>query len=148
MSSASLQDLYHQTVLEHAVNPRGFQTGLDATHQASRENLVCGDQVEIHLQLEGNQLQQAAFSGESCAICTASASLLCVQAENCDVGSFQRTAALLLELLDRNNAEPVTGIDQELMPLAGVLRFPARINCARLPWQAALDALANDPDQT
>ena len=144
MKPAALQDLYHRTVLEHAVNPRGFGDELESTHQASRDNLVCGDHVQIQLRVENGRIRQAAFNGESCAICTASASLLCAQGEGSDVADFHEIAQNLLQSLDPDPSGSTVQLHENLVPLTGVLRFPARINCARLPWQAALDAITGN----
>ena len=142
MTPGSLQDLYHQTILEHAVNPRGLDAALQATHQADRDNTVCGDRVEIRLEVGDSRIRQAAFSGESCAICTASASLLCEQIEDTAVEDFLQQSRRLLAALQAGSPSAHPDLDEALIPLTGVLGFPARINCARLPWLAARDALA------
>ena len=67
--------LYQQVVLDHYRNPhhRGVLDG--CTHAADGANPLCGDRLRIELRCEGGRIGDMAFTGEACAIATATASV-------------------------------------------------------------------------
>jgi nitrogen fixation NifU-like protein len=100
-------------------------------------NALCGDRVDIHLRVTGEQVEAAAFDGEACAICRASASMLCGLAPARPVAWLRSLSARLHQALGGFE----TTLPEELEPLLGVRRYPSRRRCATLPWEAAVKAL-------
>ena len=138
-----LSRLYRETIKQHAAEPVGFRGEIDATHENEADNPLCGDRILIQLKIRDGQVEAAAFDGEACAICTASASLLCENITGQPVEHLlQLHSQLQAALTDSapggstENSEP-----PELRPLLGVKPFPSRIRCALLPWIAAKNAL-------
>jgi len=133
-----LADLYRETILQHAADPVGFGQKIEDTHRNELYNPLCGDRIEVQLRIVNNQVESAAFTGEACTICMASASLLCATTPG-------KPAAWLEELHTRLHAALEGGQDLDgaevLKPLLGVRLYPSRIRCATLPWSAALGAL-------
>ena len=72
-----LAQLYRDAIRHHAANPVGYRQAIDATHRHEEYNPLCGDRIELALRIENQRVESAAFDGEACAICMASASLLC-----------------------------------------------------------------------
>ena len=85
-SAPELLKLYRETVLQHTIEPVGFRADIDATHVNEQYNPLCGDRVEIRFRIAGTTIEAAAFDAESCAICMASASLLCQEISGQQVG--------------------------------------------------------------
>ena len=155
MSGTSLDELYREIILENAADPCGHGAAIDATHRAEGSNPLCGDVVDLHLRVEGETVTAAAFHGESCAICTAAASLLCRQAPGRAVAELPASSHLLhgryvewaeTQALQRGFERALGGDDTAacpdfLEPMLGVRRYPARIACALLPWETAGRAL-------
>lgn len=138
-STPTLAELYREVILAHAARPVGYQVAVDATHNAEGSNPLCGDHVTLQLQIEDAQVLAAAFTGESCAICTASASLLCEHLPGRPIAE--------VAVLAESFANAVAGQDDAacpafLQPMLGVRQYPARLQCALLPWRTAQDALA------
>ncbi len=69
-------DLYREIILDHHRHPRHFGTLPKPTHEAHRENTLCGDEVTLQLKVVKGRVADVAFSGSGCAITTAAASLL------------------------------------------------------------------------
>ena len=69
-------DLYQELVLEHKRAPRNFGHLPHPTHQAQGTNPQCGDQVAVELQVQDGRVQDIRFSGQGCAICMASSSMM------------------------------------------------------------------------
>lgn len=130
--------LYRDTIKQHAADPVGYRQEIDATHQYEEYNPLCGDRILVQLRITDKQVEAAAFEGEACAICMASASLLCDNTPGHPVSHLEDLHDLLQAAL--GSSEEIDGID-ELKPLLGVRPFPSRIRCATLPWTAAKKAL-------
>ena len=135
----ALSGLYLDAVKRHAADPVGFREEIEATHQHEEFNPLCGDRILLQLRIVSGRIDAAAFDGEACAICRASASLLCEQAPGCSVDDLVKQQQELSELLESGAGTP--GIDA-LTPLLGVRPYPSRIQCATLPWKAAARATA------
>ncbi|MGD8356730.1 MAG: iron-sulfur cluster assembly scaffold protein [Lysobacterales bacterium] len=147
--SAAPQDrlvrLYQEAIRRHAAEPTGFRQAIEPTHRHEAWNPQCGDRVEILLRLSGETIEAAAFEGEACAICLASASILCGIAPGQPAVRLQQLHDALSDAL---RAEETTDGDDlrlqpELRPLLGVRPYPSRIRCATLPWIAASNALTD-----
>ena len=144
-AAARLEALYRDTILRHAGAPVGHGRHLHATHRAEGRNARCGDHVELRLEIDGRRIHDLGFDGESCAICTASASLLCATMQGRLVPELEETTHRLVHALDQPNPGPRdAALPEALQPLLGVRAHPARLNCALLPWTTALDALDRD----
>jgi nitrogen fixation NifU-like protein len=101
-----------------------------ATAVAEDVNPLCGDRVRMAVALDGPRLRAVRFTGDSCAICTASADVLAELAEG-------RDAADALAL----------GVADVLEVLATDVR-PTRMRCVTLPvsvLSAALGAREDGP---
>ena len=137
-----LRDLYQEVVLEHARKPRNFRRLERATHRAEGMNPLCGDEISLELEVDGDLVKETGFQGKGCAISRASASLMTSEVKGRNRGEvdalFERVHALL-------TAGPSSGVDAEtlgkLSVLSGVWEFPARVKCASLPWHTLRAAL-------
>ena len=142
--SDELAQLYRDAIKRHAAEPVGYRVPIDATHRHEEYNPLCGDRIEVALIVRDGSVDAAAFDGEACAICMASASLLCSLAPGQTPPELRALGRLLQQSLGIP-AAPDPGRDHELpcplRPLLGVRPYPSRIRCATLPWTAAVRAL-------
>ena len=69
-------DIYREIILDHYRNPRnkGKIAGPDVSIHDS--NPLCGDEIDIHMKIEGDKIKDIKFEGRGCAISQASASML------------------------------------------------------------------------
>ena len=139
--SLALDDLYQDLVLEHKRAPRHFGVLAAPTHEAQGRNPQCGDEVRVQLRVEGDRVRDIAFSGQGCAICVASTSMMteAVLGEEVEAARAlqQRFRAMLT-----GQAEPGERPLGKLESLAGVRDYPSRVKCALLGWHALMHALA------
>ena len=142
-----LSRLYRETVMRHAREPVGYERAIGSTHRHEEHNPQCGDRIVMKFRVAGERIEAAAFEGEACAICMASASMLCEEfAEGSVGGLVGMHDALLLALGVRVSGDD-DGMQRpaptaQLSALLGVKKYPSRIRCATLPWTAALSALS------
>lgn len=125
------QKLYQQALLSHHKNPVGYNQEINHNVSASGNNSACGDEITVQVQMNDKQLYKIAFSGDSCAICRASASMMCESLINISVETAKKHIKMSLDCL----SEQQDVFPENIAPLAAVKQYPVRIQCAQLPWQ-------------
>jgi len=135
-----LRDLYQEVIFDHYRTPRNYGPLASANRDAEGHNPLCGDQVKLHLQVEGGVIHDAHFEGSGCAISTASASLMTEMLK----GRREEEALRLMDEFQRmvTGAGDPEGLGK-LEALAGVREFPQRVKCATLAWHTMQAALEN-----
>lgn len=134
-----LSRLYRDIILHHSSHPVGLNKVIRVTCSNEQFNPLCGDRVIIMLQVAEGVIQDAAFEGESCAICTASASMLCELIPGVSHKEFSKLHDMLEQSLV--SGEEIAS-PEALKALLGVRKYPSRIKCVTLPWIAATRALS------
>jgi len=147
-----LRDLYQSVIVEHARAPRNFRKPDDADSSAHGDNPMCGDQVTVYLRFSNGTVADAAFVGQGCAICLASASVMTELLRGRTVEQCERLFREFEDLcrLGRFDRMSVPQDDvaalEHLRVFSGVHAFPVRIRCATLAWDTMREALLMDPD--
>ena len=136
-------DLYQEVVLEHKRAPRNFGHLDHPTHQARGTNPQCGDNIAVELELRDGCVHDIRFSGQGCAICIASASMMGEAVKGREVEMARQLQQHFRAVLT-GEAEPENAPLGKLVSLAGVRRYPSRIKCALLGWHALMHALAQE----
>jgi nitrogen fixation NifU-like protein len=140
-SSAELQAAYQDLILDHYRKPRNRGRIPGAEASAAMSNPLCGDEIEIDLAFDGERVRDARFEGRGCSIAQASASMLTELVRG-------KTRAEVRALRERVRTMLTGGpIDETLGPLvalSGVARFPTRVPCALMAWDAAERALGSE----
>jgi len=146
---SELSELYQQVILDHNKKPRNFRKLETANRKAEGYNPLCGDQLNVYLNVAEDQVTDISFEGSGCAISKASASMM-TQAIK---GKTKQEAEQLFDEFHRM----VTGsLDEETEPnhlgklkiFAGVREFPVRVKCATLSWHTMHAALNNETSVT
>ncbi len=137
---SELRDLYQEVILDHNKHPRNYGALEDADRHAEGHNPLCGDEITVHVKLEGDKIADIRFEGSGCAISKASASVMTETLK----GKTVEEAGALFERFH----ELVTGkADEDLETLGklavfgGVSEFPVRVKCATLSWHTTRAAL-------
>ena len=137
---SDLSELYQEVILDHNKRPRNFRTIEGASHRAEGYNPLCGDRLNLWVQLDGDIIKDVAFQGSGCAISKASASLMTDAVKG-------QTVAQARSLFERFHHVVTTPPDQpvedlgKLSVLAGVREYPVRVKCASLAWHTLKAAL-------
>ena len=115
--------LYSDTVRERWRRPRFRGAVAEANAMAEDVNPLCGDRVRITVRLDDERIQRVRFTGDSCAICSASADVLAELVEGHTVSEAREVeSADILEYL---------GTDVK----------PTRMRCVTLPLSVLHTAL-------
>lgn len=134
-----LADLYQQVILDHSRSPRNFRRLDGANRTIEGHNPLCGDQITLFLQYDGEVIRDISFQGSGCAISKASASLLTEALKGRTRDEVKQLFARVQHLVTTGHVD--NGDLGKLAVFGGVHKFPARVKCAMLPWHAALAAI-------
>jgi nitrogen fixation protein NifU and related proteins len=138
----ALDQLYQQVILDHNRSPQHFGRLEGATHSARGQDALCGDDILVELKVIDGRIEQAAFSGEACAITTASASMLMDWLSGRSQQAITVAYRRFSQLLEKDELSDDSGLG-EINQLRAVSGFPARVRNALLPWRTVLNALAD-----
>jgi len=139
------RELYQQVILEHNKKPRNFGKLEPCSHRAHGLNPLCGDDIEVTLNIENDQIADIKFQGSGCAISKASSSLMTVNVKGKSVEEAETMVGQFREMirggLDPSKDQNILG---KLSLFQGVKDLPSRVKCAVLPWAALHSALRGE----
>ena len=143
-----LSDLYQQIIVDHNRSPRNFKRLSHPTRDAEGANPLCGDQIRLEVELDGDRIADIGFQGSGCAISQASASLLTGAVLGKTTAEAQALFSAVHTMLTSPPGSPVdTANLGKLAALGGVRQFPVRVKCASLPWHTLRAALESAAEQ-
>lgn len=134
-------DLYQQVILDHCKHPRNFRELPQCTCSAQGQNPLCGDQLKLFLNLDGDIITEATFVGSGCCISKASASLMTDAVKGRTRAEAEQMFGLVRDMVTTGKTQEGVG---KLTVFAGVHKFPARVKCAILAWHALVAALRGE----
>lgn len=143
VAAASAESLYKSIILEHSAKPHHFFALESYNASATKNNMLCGDEVTVYCRFRGEVLEEVSFTGTGCAIMKASASLMTEAVREQTREGVLRMVSQMTDFV--NGDDGALAANSSLRSLAGVRGFPSRIKCALLPFQALHSALAEDP---
>jgi nitrogen fixation protein NifU and related proteins len=160
---ADLEELYREIILDHYRSPRNRgELASPPAHRVEGFNPLCGDEVVLSMVVEGDTLADVKIGGSGCSISQSSASLMSAAVKGKPVDEVRRLISTFKGMMsiheaslghehqhDGNGAEVLEGEPEEidldklgeLAALQGVVKFPVRIKCATLSWNALAQGL-------
>jgi nitrogen fixation NifU-like protein len=72
----SSADIYREIILDYYRNPRNYGKIENPDISQKDSNPLCGDELEMNINLKDNKVSDVKFTGKGCAISQASASML------------------------------------------------------------------------
>ncbi len=156
-----LEDLYREIILDHYRNPRNRgELPSPPARRAEGFNPLCGDEIQVFLDVDGGTVRDIRVSGQGCSISQSSASMMsaAVKGKTVDearklVRSFKGMMSIHERGLDGAPDHDGDGDDEidptaepgsklgDLEALRGVVKFPVRIKCATLAWNTLVQGL-------
>src|SRR5580700_659996 len=157
---ADLEELYREIILDHYRSPRNRgELESPPAHRVEGFNPLCGDEVVISMVVENGTLSDVKIGGSGCSISQSSASLMSAAVKGKPVDEVRRLISTFKGMMSIHEAalgpdsngdaegaerEPEEiDLDKlgELAALQGVVKFPVRIKCATLSWNALAQGL-------
>jgi nitrogen fixation NifU-like protein len=142
-----LNELYQSLVFEHSKKPRNFGT-IECSCHTKGKNPSCGDEINLYVKSDTNQsvIDDIKFTGEGCALCIASTSLMTQAIKGKDL----KKATKITEDFIKFITEDAT-LEEEYEPLhifSGVKNFPLRVKCVLLGWRALEKSINKIKDES
>jgi nitrogen fixation protein NifU and related proteins len=156
-----LEDLYREIILDHYRNPRNRgELEVPPATRVEGFNPLCGDEVVLYLDVDGDTVRDIRIGGQGCSISQSSASMMssAIKGKTLDeVRALSRAFKGMMSIHEQSldgppdadgdgdadvAGEPAAGVKLgDLEALRGVVKFPVRIKCATLSWNALLQGI-------
>jgi nitrogen fixation protein NifU and related proteins len=138
--SAQIQGLYQEMILDHYRRPRNKGEIADADETVVMKNPLCGDEITVQLKYDGDEVADIGFSGRGCSISQASASMMTQLVKGKKLDEIESLRERFRDMVMGNESTPDDKSLGSLRALSGVSKFPARVKCALLAWNALEEA--------
>ena len=138
----SLDEIYNDLIMEHSMNSSNKKELDKCDYCEMGHNPNCGDEIKIQVKLNGNIIEDMAFSGHGCAISQASTSIMIDTLKGKTIDEAKEIIKTFIEMIKRE-----TTSEEELKKLEDAIAFrnvsnmPARVKCALLAWHTVEDML-------
>ena len=142
MDTPQLNSLYQQLILEHYRNPRNKAELDDKTVEIHLANPVCGDEIRLQLRIDDDRVAEAKFIGQGCSISQAAVSMMTSLLQGRSLDEADSIAKRFTEMMHGSEEAAKDKTLGDLRALRGVSKFPVRIKCALLGFDALQQALA------
>ena len=143
-----LTDVYNELIMEHSMNSYNKKKLENADYCEVGHNPNCGDEITLQLKLNGNKIEEMAFTGHGCAISQASTSIMIDTLKGKTVEEAKEIIKTFIEMIKREttNEEQLKKLE-DAIAFRNVSNMPARVKCALLAWHTIEDML-NKNDST
>ena len=137
-----LTEVYNELIMEHSMNSYNKKKLENADYCEIGHNPNCGDEITLELKVNGDVIEDMAFSGDGCAISQASTSIMIDTLKGKTIKEAKEIIKIFIEMIKRE-----TTSEEELKKLEDAIAFrnvsnmPARVKCALLAWHTVEDML-------
>jgi nitrogen fixation NifU-like protein len=135
-----VDELYGEIVLGHYHKPRNRGSLKEPSVSAEVANVFCGDEVKLDLAIQDGRITAVRFLGRGCSISQASASMLTEVIMGLSLEEVEGVFESFKGMMYGSDQVGAKSLG-DLEALRGVRRFPARVKCATLAWNALQQAL-------
>ena len=140
-----MDDIYNELIMEHSMNSYNKKSLDHADFCEIGHNPNCGDEITLELKLNGNIIEDMAFSGHGCAISQASTSIMIDTLKGKTIEEAKKIIDTFIGMIKREITD-----EDELKKLEDAIAFknvsnmPARVKCALLAWHTLEGILKNE----
>ncbi len=138
----NLDELYNDIIMEHSMNSYNKKKMSNADFSEIGHNPNCGDEITLEMKMNGDVIEDMAFSGHGCAISQASTSVMIDTLRGKNIYEAKEIIRIFIEMIKRETKD-----EAELEKLEDAIAFknvsnmPARVKCALLAWHTVEDML-------
>ena len=137
-----LTDVYNELIMEHSMNSYNKRKLCCADFCEIGHNPNCGDEITLEIKMNGNKIEDMAFSGHGCAISQASTSIMIDTLKGKTIEEAKDIIKTFIEMIKRETTD-----EEKLKKLEDAIAFknvsnmPARVKCALLAWHTVEEML-------
>lgn len=144
METPQLTSLYQQLILEHYRNPRNKSEMEEKSVEIHMANPVCGDEIRLQLLIEDGHIADAKFVGQGCSISQAAVSMMTTLLQGRSLDDADALAKRFTAMMHGDESAAKDKSLGDLRALQGVSKFPVRIKCALLGFDALQKAIGGE----
>jgi nitrogen fixation NifU-like protein len=141
-------DLYREIIIDHYQHPRNKGILEPADVKADGVNPLCGDEIHVSFNLDGDKIKEIMFTGHGCSISQSSASMMTEIVKEKNLEDAEKIANIFKDMMLKNGTldaledlEEDEELVEDLESLEGVKKYPVRIKCAILAWNTLLEGI-------
>ena len=143
-----LSNVYNELIMEHSMNSYNKKKLENADYCEVGHNPNCGDEITLELKLNGDIIEDMAFSGHGCAISQASTSIMIDVLKGKTIKEAKEIIKTFIDMIKRETkSEEELEKLEEAIAFRNVANMPARVKCALLAWHTIEDMLNEDNNQ-
>ena len=143
-----LNNVYNELIMEHSMNSYNKKKLENADYCEVGHNPNCGDEITLELKLNGDIIEDMAFSGHGCAISQASTSIMIDVLKGKTIKEAKEIIKTFIDMIKRETkSEEELEKLEEAIAFRNVANMPARVKCALLAWHTIEDMLNDDNNQ-
>ena len=144
----NLNNVYNELIMEHSMNSYNKKKLENADYCEVGHNPNCGDEITLELKLNGNIIEDMAFSGHGCAISQASTSIMIDVLKGKTIEEAKEIIKTFIDMIKRETkSEEELEKLEEAIAFRNVANMPARVKCALLAWHTIEDMLNKNNNQ-
>lgn len=138
-----LDSLYNDLIMEHSMNSYNKKKLENANFCEKGHNPNCGDEIELQVKLNGDTIEDLAFTGSGCAISQSSTSIMIDVLRGKTLKEALEIIQLYIKMIKREEKddEKLKKIE-EAIAFKNVSNMPARVKCALLAWHTMEDLIS------
>lgn len=125
--------MYDSELLERNLHPE-FKGSLTGVEPVLVTNSSCGDELLIYLKISDGKILDGRFQGKGCAISLASADTFIASVRGKSLEEASKMFEQFKEMILGGEGDFLELSDAKIMK--SVSRMPARVKCAKLPWES------------
>lgn len=138
----SLDNIYNELIMEHSMNSYNKKKLKDANYEEIGHNPNCGDEITLEVKLDGDKIEDMAFSGHGCAISQASTSIMIDTLKGKTVKEAKDIIKTFIGMIKREDeSEEDLEKLEDAIAFKNIANMPARVKCALLAWHTLEDIL-------
>ena len=146
-ATAKVEGVYQELILDHYRRPRNRGTLERPTTSVSHRNPLCGDEIELTLDVRNDRVTDARFTARGCSLSLAAASMLTEIAKGRTRPELEATHRVFAAMLTGDAAAAADPMLGDLHAFRGMSRVPGRARCALLPFEALERALSGQTQE-
>lgn len=137
-----LTDVYNDIIMEHSMNSYNKKKLEACSLSEKGHNPNCGDEIELEIKLNGDVIEDMAFTGHGCAISQASTSIMIDTLRGKTIEEAKEIIKTFIGMIKREtkNEEELKKLE-DAIAFKNVANMPARVKCALLAWHTIEDML-------
>ena len=139
--SAQIGALYQEMILDHYRRPRNKGEIENPDETIVMKNPLCGDEITVQVRYDDDTVADVGFVGRGCSISQASASMMTQLIKGKKREEIEGLRSRFREMVMGNESAQEDKSLGSLRALGGVAKFPARVKCALLAWNALEEGL-------